>query len=179
MFTNFIYFISGFIFRLFNRKLILSPGAKIDPRAFIARGGRLHIGKNSIIRAGSMLLPSGGEINIGQRSSLNQYVVINGEGGVNIGDDVMISAFVSIFAANHHHERVDIPMSAQGMYSKGGVQIGDDVWIGTHAVILDGVKIGKGCVIAAGAVITKDVEPYSIMAGVPAKEIGRRAGNGR
>ena len=74
-----------------------------------------------------MLLPSGGEINIGQRNSLNQYVVINGEGGVNIDDDVVIAAFVPIFAANHHYERVDIPMSAQGMYSKGGVQIGDDV----------------------------------------------------
>ncbi len=179
MIITYIYPILGLIFRLFNRKLIFSPGAKIDPRAIITRGGRINNGRNSIVQADRMLLPSGGKINIGQRSSLNQYVVINGEGGVNIGDDVMISAFVSIFAANHHHERVDIPMSAQGMYSKGGVQIGDDVWIGTHAVILDGVKIGKGCVIAAGAVITKDVEPYSIMAGVPAKEIGRRAGNGR
>jgi len=68
-------------------------------------------------------------------------------------------------------------IKAQGMYSKGGVTIGNDVWIGTHAVILDGVTIGNGSVIAAGAVITKNVEPYSIMAGVPAKLIGHRKKN--
>lgn len=164
-------FYRWFFFRIFNRKLTLGPGAKIDPRAFVARGGHVRIGKDSIVRAGAMLLPSGGAICIGQRTSLNQYVVINGEGGVDIGDDVMIAAFVSIFAANHHFERADVLIRAQGMCSKGGVKIDDDVWIGTHGVILDGVKIGKGCVIAAGAVVTKDVEPYSIMAGVPAKKL--------
>lgn len=179
MIITYIYPILGLIFRLFNRKLIFSPGAKIDPRAIITRGGRINNGRNSIVQADRMLLPSGGEINIGQRNSLNQYVVINGEGGVNIDDDVVIAAFVPIFAANHHYERVDIPMSAQGMHSKGGVQIGDDVWIGTHAVILDGIKTGMGYVIATGAVIAKDVESYSIMAGVPAKVIGDRKGNGR
>ena len=162
------------MFRLFNRKLFLSRGAKIDPRAFVSRGGKVEIGMDSIVRAGTMLLPSGGRILIGDRTSLNQYVVVNGEGGVRIGDDVMISAFVSIFAANHHYVRADMPIRSQGMYTKGGIDIGNDVWIGTHAVILDGVKIGAGCVVAAGAVVTRDTEPYSIVAGVPAKQIGCR-----
>jgi len=99
MLSKFIYFISGFLFRLFNRKLILESGAKIDPRAFIAPGGGVIVGEDSIVRAGTMLLPSGGEINIGQRTSLNHYVVINGEGGVSIGDDVMIAAFVCNFCS--------------------------------------------------------------------------------
>lgn len=174
MLTRLLYFFTGLAFKSRNSKLRLSKGARIDPRAFVARGGRVEIGSESIIRAGAMLLPSGGEIRIGDRTSLNQYVVVNGEGGVRIGDDVMIAAFVSIFAANHRFECADVPISAQGMYSKGGIEIANDVWIGTHAVILDGVKIATGCVIAAGAVVTKDTEPYTIMAGVPAKQIGRR-----
>lgn len=169
-----IYLITGLLFRLFNRKLVMEAGARIDPRAFIARGGDVHLGKGSIVRAGAMLLPSGGSISIGQRSSLNQYVVVNGEGDVAIGDDVMIAAFVSIFAANHNFRRTDIPIRAQGMSTRGGIKIGNDVWIGTHAVILDGVEVGEGAVIGAGAVVTRSVEPYAIMAGVPAVPIGSR-----
>lgn len=166
--------LTGMAFKLFNRQLVLAHNARIDPRAFIARGGAIYIGENSIVRAGTMLLPSGGSIKVGARSSLNQYVVINGEGGVKIGNDVMIAAFCSIFAANHVIDKVDIPMRQQGMSTKGGIVIEDDVWLGTHSVILDGVTIGKGSVIAAGAVVNKNVEPYSIFGGVPAKKIGIR-----
>ena len=77
MIIIYIHLILELIFKLFNRKVIFSPGKKIDLRAFIARSGRVNIGRNSVVRADSMLLPSGGKINIGQRSSLNQYVVIN------------------------------------------------------------------------------------------------------
>ncbi|ASF48659.1 hypothetical protein CEK71_06200 [Methylovulum psychrotolerans] len=150
------------------------PGVIIDPRAFLARGGDISIGENSVIRAGAMLLPSGGSITIGARTSLNHYIIINGEGNVHIGNDVMIAAFVSIFAANHHFDRIDITMRQQGTGTKGGITVENDVWIGTHAVILDGVTVGKGSVIGAGAVITKNVPPYSIMVGVPGRCIGNR-----
>lgn len=169
-----IYFITRLIFQLINRQFMMEKGAKIDPRAFVARGGVVHLGRNSIVRAGTMLLPSGGSISIGDRTSLNQYVVINGEGKVSIGDDVMIAAFTSIFAANHNFDRADVPIRSQGMSTKGGIKIGNDVWIGTHAVILDGVEVGDGAVIGAGAVVTKNVAPYTIMAGVPAVSIGSR-----
>ena len=162
------------VFKLFNRQLVIGSNSFIDPRAFPARGGKIIIGDNSVIRAGTMLLPSGGFITIGNRTKLNQYVVLNGEGGLQIGNDVMIAAFTSFFAANHKFDRLDIPMRAQGMSTKGGIVVEDDVWIGTHAVILDGVHIGTGSVIAAGSVVTKNVEPFSIVAGVPAKIIGRR-----
>lgn len=167
--------IINLLFKLFNRQLVIGKNSFIDPRAFPARGGKITIGANSVVRAGTMLLPSGGYISIGDKTSLNHYVVINGEGGVNIGNDVMVAAFASFFAANHKFDRLDVPMRAQGMSTKGGIVIEDDVWIGTHAVILDGVRIGTGSVIAAGAVVTKNVEPFSIMAGVPAKKVaGRR-----
>jgi acetyltransferase-like isoleucine patch superfamily enzyme len=174
-----LYSLTGLFYRLFNRRLELAPGSRIDPRAFIARGGKVAIGKDSIIRAGAMLMPSGGEIIIGAGTTVNQYVVINGEGGVVIGDNVMISAFCSMFAANHCFERTDIPMRVQGMVTKGGIVIEDDVWLGTHSVVLDGVKIGHGSIVAAGAVVCRDVEPFSIVGGVPAKVIGtRRNSNG-
>jgi acetyltransferase-like isoleucine patch superfamily enzyme len=166
--------LTGLFYKIFNRQLVLSHGARIDPRAFIARGGSVALGENTIVRAGTMLLPSGGSIKIGSRTSLNQYVVINGQGGVSIGDNVLIAAFTSIFAANHVIERTDIPIREQGMQTKGGIIIEDDVWIGTHCVILDGVTIGHGSVIAAGAVVNKDISPFSIVGGVPGRVIGSR-----
>lgn len=171
---NFAYKIIGLLFRLWNGELELGCGVKIDPRAFIARGGRVSIGDQSVLRAGAMLLPSRGSITIGKRSSINQYVVINGQGGVRIGDSVMIAAFVSMFAANHVFDDPSLPMLEQGLSSKGGIRIEDDVWIGTHAVILDGVTIGTGSVIGAGAVVTKDVPPFSIVTGVPGQVVRKR-----
>jgi serine acetyltransferase len=162
------------LFRLWNKELRLGKGVRIDPRAFISRGGPVLLGKSVIIRAGTHLLPNGGPIKIGDFSSLNHYVVINGQGGVTIGAKVMIAAFTSIFAGMHNFNSTEIPMHDQGMMSKGGIRIEDDVWIGTHAVILDGVTIGTGSIVAAGAVVTKDIPPFSIVAGVPARIIKSR-----
>lgn len=62
----------------------------------------------------------------------------------------------------------------QPSYSKGGIEIGDDVWLGAGVIVLDGVKIKKGCVVGAGAVIKDSFDEYSVLAGVPAKIIGKR-----
>lgn len=172
-----LYQLTALAFKLFNRQLAITQGVKIDPRAFIARGGPVILGAGTIVRAGSMLLPSGGSITIGAHSSVNQYVVMNGMGGIRIGDNVMIAAFCSMFAANHIIDRTDIPMRQQGMVSKGGIVVEDDVWLGTHTVILDGVTVGRGSVVAAGAVVSHDVEPYNVVGGVPARCIGVRGTN--
>ncbi|MEE2663387.1 MAG: acyltransferase [Myxococcota bacterium] len=161
-------------FRLINRDLTVGRGVQFDPRAFPARGGRISLGDSTIIRAGAMLVPGGGSIQIGRNTTVNQYVVIYGEGGVSIGDDVMIASHCALFAGNHRYERTDIPMREQGTYSKGGITIDDDVWLGCHCVVLDGVTIGRGSVLAAGTVISRDVAPGSIMAGVPGQCIGNR-----
>jgi acetyltransferase-like isoleucine patch superfamily enzyme len=161
-------------FKLWNNQLHVGRKVQIDPRAFIARGGHVTLGEGTVIRAGAMLLPSSGFIAIGNKTSVNQYTVINGQGGVIIGNSVMIAAFVAMFAANHDFADPTIPMAEQGTSTKGGIKIEDDVWIGTHAVILDGVSIGRGSVIGAGAVVTQDVPPYSVMMGVPAKRVRSR-----
>ena len=109
---------------------------------------------------------------IGEKTQVNPYAVIYGH--VWMGRKVMISPHVMMAAGNHRFDRVDIPMMDQGNTFKGGIRIEDDVWIGAHSVILDGVTIGKGSVVAAGSVVTRDVAPYSIMAGVPARKVGDR-----
>ncbi len=84
-----------------------------------------------------------------------------------IGDNVLIGPSVIIWSQNHKFSSRNLPISTQG-YDYKKVEIGDDVWIAARATILPGVKIGHGAIICAGAVVTKDVEEYSIVAGVPA-----------
>ncbi len=91
-----------------------------------------------------------------------------------IGDDVMMGQDVLIFTRNHEFKDINIPIRRQGFTDYSPVIIEDDVWIGARVIILPGVRIGKGAIISAGAVVTKDVEPYSIVGGVPARFIRSR-----
>ena len=106
----------------------------------------------------------------------NSGVGINCEvyGPVTIGKDVMMGPDVVIYTSGHKYDRTDIPMMEQGGTEPEPVTIGNDVWIGRRAMIMPGVTIGDGCVIAAGAVVTKDVPPYCVVGGVPAKIIKKR-----
>lgn len=86
----------------------------------------------------------------------------------------MMGPEVVVLGPSHAHDRTDITMRAQGMDSVSHTMIGNDVWIGTRAIIMHGVKIGNGVIIAAGAVVTRDVPDYTIVGGVPAKIIKYR-----
>lgn len=85
----------------------------------------------------------------------------------------MMAPEVVIITRSHGHERVDIPMRKQG-YFDSPVYIEDDVWIGTRAIILPGVRVGTGSIVGCGAVVSRDVEPFSIVGGIPAKLIRKR-----
>jgi acetyltransferase-like isoleucine patch superfamily enzyme len=85
----------------------------------------------------------------------------------------MIGAHTVIIPANHGFEAIDVSMSAQPLTSKG-IVIGEDVWIGSGCRILDGAHIGGGSVIGAGSVVTKNIDPFSIALGVPARIVGSR-----
>lgn len=113
-----------------------------------------------------------GGIVIGNNSGLGINCKVRGP--LTIGDDVMMGPDVMIFVSNHQTSRTDIPMRGQGSTSRKRVIIEDDVWIGARVIILPGVKIGKGSIIGAGAVVTKDVPQYSVVAGNPAKIIKSR-----
>jgi acetyltransferase-like isoleucine patch superfamily enzyme len=139
----------------------------------IGKSAGLTIGDGSFIRPYTYLKADGGKITIGSKCTFNDFSFINGAGDVTIGNDVHIASHVVIVSMNHIYNDTAKHISAQGITCKG-ITIEDDVWIGTSAVILDGVTVGKGSVVAAGAVVTKTVLPYSIVGGVPAKLLKKR-----
>jgi len=106
----------------------------------------------------------------------NSGIGINADldGKVIIGNDVMMGPNVTILVRNHNFSRTDIPMNQQGMSESRPVTISDDVWIGANVIILPGVKIAKGAIIGAGAVVTKNVPEYAIAAGNPARVVKYR-----
>ena len=139
----------------------------------IRDGGKIFIGKNSQILDGVLILTYGGTIDIGENCNINPYTIIYGHGGTKIGNNVLIAGHCMIIPNNHIFSDKNIPISKQGCIAKG-ITIEDDVWIGHGCSILDGVTIGKGSIIAAGSVVSKSVEAYSVVAGVPAKKIKER-----
>ena len=98
-------------------------------------------------------------------------------GPVKIGRDVMMGPDVVCYTSGHRFDRTDITMIEQGSSEPEPISIGNDVWIGRRVMIMPGVNIGDGCVIGAGAVVTKDIPPYSVVGGVPAKIIKSRLKN--
>ena len=130
----------------------------------------IHIGDNTSIASYTILATEGGFIKIGNHCSVQPFCTLYGHGGLTIGDYVRIAAHTTIVSANHIFTDSQRPIHHQGL-SKQGIIIEDDVWIGAGAKILDGCKIGKGSVIGAGTVLTKNVEPYSVVVGVPGKKI--------
>lgn len=110
-------------------------------------------------------------LKIGKNVRINENVFIQ---GAIIGDNVMIAQNVSILSSTHSYERVDIPMVEQDDFFGLAPIICDDVWIGRNVVIKHGVKIGKGAIVGACSLVTKDVPEYAVVGGVPAKIIKYR-----
>jgi maltose O-acetyltransferase len=108
------------------------------------------------------------KIKIGDRVKINKKVLLDGRGMLIIGSDVDIAQEANIWSMDHD------PHDDYHNGRKAKTIIGDYVWICSRATILPGVEIGRGAVIASGSVVTKDVEPMSIVAGIPAKKIGER-----
>lgn len=112
-------------------------------------------------------------VEIGDRVTLNEWVYIDGFGGVEIGNGVRIAHRASIMSSDHQFDDPSLFIHEQGLIAERTV-LEDDVWVGASTVILPGVRVGKGAIIAAGAVVTRSVEPYHIVGGVPARTIGIR-----
>lgn len=134
----------------------------------LGAAGTMDVAESTHIRT-----PSG--LKCGKRVSLGRGVQLTCGGGVSIGDDVMFGQGAFVISNGHVMDRVDIPMVEQGLYGSP-VEIGDDVWIGAKAIILPGVHIGRGAVIAAGAIVTRDVPEYALVAGIPGRVVRFRTG---
>ena len=110
---------------------------------------------------------------VGDNSNIGPGAYIGCTGLITIGNNVMMSPGVSIYAENHNFSDSTLPMKEQGV-TVSFVTIEDDCWIAANSVILAGVTVGKGSVVAAGSIVTKDVPPYSVVAGNPAQVIKSR-----
>jgi acetyltransferase-like isoleucine patch superfamily enzyme len=109
-----------------------------------------------------------GRVTIGDSTMIGFDSIIDGRAGVTIGNNVNFSSEVAIWTLQHDPQARDF--DARG----GPVVIEDDAWLSFRCTILPGVTIGRGAVVAAGAIVTKDVEPYTMVGGIPAKQIGER-----
>lgn len=169
----------------FAENITLHQGAYLDEGVYLhASPGGIEIGTNSLVMHGAVLhvynfrdLPHAG-IKIGRDCLIGEYSVIRGQGGVQLGDRVFTSPFTQIIAVNHVFDDPDRSFVDQGITAEG-IVIEDDVWLGASAIVTDGVRIGRGAVVAAGAVVTRDVDPHTVVAGVPAKPIQKITGEER
>jgi acetyltransferase-like isoleucine patch superfamily enzyme len=134
----------------------------------ITLGSRVEIEHDVYLK----LVADGARLTIGDFTFIGRGCEIDVSDAVTIGAHTLLAPGVFITDHAHNHERA-LRHDEQGRRS-AAVVIGDDVWIGTRAVILAGVTIGDGAIIGAGAVVTKSVEPYAIVAGIPARQIGTR-----
>lgn len=128
-------------------------------------------GKNINIEKGAIF---SSHVSLGDNSGIGRGSSISGT--VEIGKDVMMGPYCTIYCRNHAFDRLDIPMREQGYLPEKKVVIEDDVWLGGHVIILPGVHIGKGAIVGAGAIVTKDVPEYAVVGGNPAKVIKYRNG---
>jgi maltose O-acetyltransferase len=140
---------------------------------------RSHLCSNIFLKCGNninvekgVFFGSGSQIQIGDNSGIGLNASIAGH--ITIGKNVMMGPDVMIYTQNHESSSTDIPMIEQGNTEVNPVIIEDDVWIGARAIILPGVTLKKGSIIAAGSVVTKSTEKYVIVGGNPAKVIKSR-----
>lgn len=138
-------------------------------RAFCGKLILEHCGENVNIEKGALFgnhVSLGDNSGIGIRAQIEEHVVI--------GNNVMMGPDCMIFTQNHEFQDKEKPMCEQGFSQVRPVLIGNDVWIGARVIILPGVHVGEGSIIGAGAVVTKNVEPYSVVGGNPAKLLKKR-----
>lgn len=153
-----------------GKNLILSPGIEISGFENIQLGDNVQISKRCSIHAhnyGKLLIGNNFGMNV------NSTLGASDNGEIIIGDNVMIAQNVVIRSSNHKFDDISIPISMQG-HTGGRIVVGNGCWIAANVVITSNVNIGEHSIIAAGAVVTNDIEPYSIVGGVPAKLIRKR-----
>lgn len=131
---------------------------------------RVLVKKAALISARSALVTIGSDVGIGQNA-----IIDGAKAAIEIGDNVRIAGEVFISNVQHGIERRDMHIWQQPHQSEP-IKIENDVWIGWRAIVLSGVTLGQGCIVGSGAVVTKDVPPYAIVGGVPAKVVGQRPG---
>jgi len=174
---------------IYGRGLVLRHPAKIslgdrvslDDDVLLDASGAgdegVVIGDNVILSRNCVVQGKTGPVVLGEKADIGCNCIFTSASGIFLGKSVLMGANCYIGGGRYLSDRLDIPMMEQGLYSKGPVVIQNDVWLGAGVVVLDGVRVGNGCILGAGAVVTRDLPDYSIAAGVPARVIGTREGS--
>ncbi|HTP63207.1 MAG TPA: DapH/DapD/GlmU-related protein [Burkholderiales bacterium] len=159
----------------------IAPSARVSSLADIEdseRGSRIVIDENVTIDSFVKIKPAGGfgDVFVGPNSVINSGCVLYTGNGIRIGAGVAIASNCTLAPTNHEFRRRAVPIREQGFKpSRGGIEIGDDVWIGANCIILDGARVGTGCVIGAGSLVRGRLEAYGVYAGNPLRKLGARS----
>jgi galactoside O-acetyltransferase len=154
----------------------VGPGAAFGSHLLIVGGHRIRLGSSfSCWRFCTLAACDDGDIEAGDRVSLNSNVYLNAccGGSIRLGNDVLVGPNVVMRASDHNFASVERPIREQGHVPRS-IVIDDDVWLSANVTVVGGVRIGRGAVVAAGAVIVDDVEPWTLVGGVPARILRRR-----
>ena len=159
-----------------GRSVVLEDFCEVQglSRQGIVLGDHVTVGRMAMIRPSGYYRRAIGEgLTVGDHSNIGPGCYVGCSGHVQIGSHVLMGAGVSMHAENHNIERIDVPIDAQGV-TREDIVIEDDCWLGGGATFLAGVRVGRGAVVAAGSVVTRDVPPYAVVAGVPARVVRTR-----
>jgi acetyltransferase-like isoleucine patch superfamily enzyme len=158
-----------------GKNLIIEDNVFINALSYdgIMVKDNVSIARNCTLVGTGIISQKGKGISIGNNTGINAGAYLGGQGGIEIGDNVIIGPGVQVFSENHNFSDINLNIKDQGV-SRNGVVIKNDCWIGAGAIILAGVTIGNGCVIAAGSVVTRSVDNDSVVAGVPGKVLKNR-----
>ena len=163
------------------RKMWVGAGVAVDEGCQLdARGcdpGEFRLGEGVLISRGCIISGKDGPLAIGPRANIGAGCIMYASTRLEIGADTMLAAQCFVGGGRYRvHGRTDVPMAEQPE-PRLGVVIENDCWLGAGVVVVDGVRIGRGSVVGAGAVVTHDVEPYSVVTGIPARRVGMRGGD--
>jgi len=174
-------FIESNVDLLYMDSILLQKGVYIDKYCRIhASNAEIILGKNNRVMKGAYVCSYVSNARKGEGIIIGSgcWIGINahlqsGQGGLTIGKNVLIGPNTVISTGNHDYEKIDVSAIEQEFYGKP-IHVGDNAWIGSNAVVLGGVSIGEHAVVAAGAVVTKDVAPHTVVGGVPAQPLRSR-----
>lgn len=148
-------------------------GAFVSPRAEVEVSGQAQLGKGTVISSFTKVKVAGPFVTGKKVQIASNCFLEVGEGGLQLGDDVLIGPGCCLVTTNYKYDKVGVPLQEQGTDSKG-IRIEDRAWIGSNVTVLDGVTIGRDAIVTAGAIVSSDIPEKAIVSGNPAKVIFKR-----
>ncbi|WP_420208911.1 acyltransferase [Candidatus Electronema sp. JC] len=159
-------------------RIFFGDNVMLDDYVFLSFRGEaeqsIRLGSNVLIGRYSQVRARGGEIQLADNVSIGAFCYLGTASKLIVDEHCLFGGNCFIGGVQHGFSDPSRPIAEQPLVDRGGIVIGRDVWIGAHAVVNDGVRIGDGAVIGANAMVTKDIPPFAVAAGIPAKVISQR-----